>query len=205
MRVMHHRPYPVRFEVGQDVGHARIADVGYVLLEGQTEDRDAGAVERDACADHQADQLLRDEAPHAVIDPTSGQDDLGVVADGHGLLGQVIGVNADTMPAHETGREVQEVPLGACRCQHIPRGDVDPLEDQGELVHQGDVEIPLGVLDHLGGLGHLDRGRDMQACLDDFAVGLGEARQGGGVLSRDHFRDALQTMRLVAGIDPFGE
>jgi len=45
--------------------------------------------------------------------PTSGEDDLWVVAELFGFGGEVVGVDADAVAADEAGREAQEVPFGA--------------------------------------------------------------------------------------------
>ena len=52
------------------------------------------------------------------------------------------------------GRKFHLVPRGR---EHVRGSDAEPVEDQRELVHQRDVEVALGVLDDLGGLGDLDR------------------------------------------------
>src|SRR3546814_11593754 len=48
-------------------------------------------------------------------------------------------------------------------------------ENLGDLVHEGDVDIALRVLDHLGGFGGLDRSRAEGAAGGDRAVDRGEA------------------------------
>jgi hypothetical protein len=64
--------------------------------------------------------------------------------------------------AHQARTEGQEVPLGAGGLEHFEGVDADLVEDHREFVHQGDVEVALGVFDDLGGFGDLDgagRGR----------------------------------------------
>jgi hypothetical protein len=130
-----------------------------------------------------------------------GQDHLGVVAHRFGLGGEVVGVHADAVAAHQTGGERQEVPLGAGGRQHVPGADAQPVEDERQLVHERDVEVALGVLDHLGGLGHPDGGGAVNAGGDDAPVGVGHPVQGLGVLARDHLHDALERVFLVARVD----
>ena len=44
---------------------------------------------------------------------TSFEDNLGVIADGDGLVGEVVGVDADAVAADQAGAEGQEVPFAA--------------------------------------------------------------------------------------------
>ena len=124
-----------------------------------------------------------------------------MVAQPLGLGGQVVGVDADAVAADQSRRERQEIPLGrGCR-QHVGGADAETVADQGELVHQRDVEIALGVLEHLRGLGHPDRRRPMQPRGDDRAVHRLDARERPLAVRRDHLGDRLQPVRRVARID----
>ena len=60
---------------------------------------------------------------------------------------------------------------------HLAGVDPHEVEDDGELVHEGDVDVPLAVLDHLRGLGDLDGGRAVNAGVDDQQVRPRPARQ----------------------------
>ncbi len=86
-------------------------------------------------------------------------DDLRVIADRLRLVRQIIGIDADAVPAHKPGPEGQEIPFGPGRLQHGFGVDAHPVEDDCELVDECDVEIALRVLDHLGGFSHTDRFR----------------------------------------------
>jgi hypothetical protein len=124
----------------------------------------------DALADHQPEHLVGDIATHAVVGAAPGQDHLGVVADLLRLVGQVVRIHADAVAADQAGAERQEVPLGAGRFQHLQGVDAELVEDHGQVVDQRDVEVALGVLDDLGGFGHLDAGRLVGAGGDDAGV-----------------------------------
>ena len=78
------------------------------------------------------------------------------------------------------------------------------LENQGQLVHERDVEIALGVFDHLGGLGDLDGGRAMNAGRHDRSVDVSDNIERLRILRRDHLHDRLEAVLLVAGIDALG-
>jgi hypothetical protein len=78
------------------------------------------------------------------------------------------------------------------------------VEQDGEFVHQRDVEVALGVLDDLGRLGDADALGLVGAGGDDLAVervdGLGDLRGGAG----GDLLDGGDAVRLVAGVDAFG-
>lgn len=86
------------------------------------------------------------------------------------LVGELIGIHADAAAPHQPRPERQEIPLRARRLQHVQRVDPQPAEDQRQLVHQGSVQIPLGVLDHLRRLSHLEARGPVGARRDDRTV-----------------------------------
>ena len=88
--------------------------------------------------------------------------------------------------------------------QHVAGIDAEPMEDRGQLVHEGDVEIALRVLDHLGGFGDLDRRRAMDAGVDHRAVDVGDDVERRAHPARHHLDDGLEAVLLVAGIDALG-
>ena len=88
--------------------------------------------------------------------------------------------------------------------EHVERGDVELGEDLGDLVHEGDVDVALGVLDDLGRLGDPDRFRPEHAAGGDPAVNGGDALGHLGILARDHLDDLFDGMLAVARIDPLG-
>ena len=177
---------------------------GTVFLECQSQHVDARALDLRAVADHVLDGLLGDELAHAVVDASPRQDHLRVIADLVGLVGEVVGVDADAVPADQAGPEGQEVPLGAGGLQHFERVDADAVEQDGELVHQGDVEVALRVLDHLGRLGDLDARRTVYARGDDALVESGDFFERLRSVARHHFQDAGKRVLLVTGIDALG-
>ena len=109
----------------------------------------------------------RNISAHVVVDAPAGQDDLRVIADRLRLVGQVVRIDADAVAADQARPERQEVPLGAGGLQHVFGVDAQSVEDQRQLVDQRDVDVALGVLDDLGGLGHFDAGRLVRAGDDD--------------------------------------
>ena len=191
-------------ELPDDVGHLAVANVGHVLLERDAEHADAGASHRDVGMDEQLHEPLSDVLAHVVVDATAGEDDLGLVAELLRLCRQVVGIDADAVTAHEAGPELEEVPLRAGGGEHVGGADAHAVEDQRELVHERDVDVALRVLDDLGGLCDLDRGRPVDAGVDDGPVGVGDAVERGVVLAGDHLGDALERVLLVARVDTLG-
>src|SRR5262249_42940938 len=97
-----------------------------------------------------------------------------------------------------------EVPFGAGGRQYLAGVEAEFVEDDGELVHQRNVEIALRILDDLCGLRHLDRGGLVCAGRDDLTIklidGFGDVRR----RAARHLRDARKSMMLIARIDALG-
>ena len=92
------------------------------------------------------------------------------------LLGakrQIIRIDPDAVAADQAGLEIQEIPFGPRRCQHVAGIDIERPKDQRQFVHESDVEVTLGVFDHLRRFGDLDRGCAVDAGLDDRSVDVG--------------------------------
>ena len=117
------------------------------------------------------------------------------------LVREVIGIDPDAVTADEAGGEGMEVPLGAGRREHVAGVDVHPVEDQGQLVHQCDVEIALRVLDHLRRFRHPDPGDAVNPGGDHGFVDAGDDVQGRRVLPGHDLRDAGKGVLPVAGVD----
>jgi hypothetical protein len=194
----------VASQFAHDVDHLGVAHVGAAFLEGEAQHQDARADDVDGLLQHQLDHLPGDVAAHAVVDAPAGEDDFGVVADFLRLVGQVVGIDADAVATDEAGAEGQEVPLGAGGFEHVQGVDAQAVEDQRQFVHQGDVEVALGVLDHLGGFRHLDRTGLVGAGGDDAAIQRIDEVGDLGVEPEVTFLDRGQAVLLVAGVDALG-
>ena len=122
-----------------------------------------------------------------------------MVADLLRLVRQVIRVNADAVTTHQARPERQEIPLGAGSLQHLGGVDAQAIEDQREFVHQRDVEVALGVLDHLGRLGDADAAGAVGA-RDGGVKGVHVGRRLGHGPGGD-LGHRLQAVLAVAGVD----
>ncbi len=121
-----------------------------------------------------------------------------------GAGGQVVGIDADAMTADETGGEGQEIPFGPGGAQDFGGPQAEAVEDQGQFVHQGDVDVALDVFDDLRGFSDLDGGGTVKANLNDFVIDARHTVKGCGVLARDDLGDFFQRVQLVARVDAFG-
>jgi len=139
---------------------------------------------------------------HGVVDGTSGEDDLGVVAELLGLVDEVIGVDGDAVAANQTRREPDEVPLGRGGVDDCPGVESHLVEYDGELVEECDVQVPLDVLDDFRGLCSPDVFSDVD--VGDQAVELGKGLRGCFVHAGDDLGDLVDGVLLVAGVDAFG-
>ena len=153
-----------------NVNHLGVSHIGAVLLEGEAEDDDVAAEYLDALLEHELDDAVRHVGAHAVVHAASGKDYLRVVAVALSTLCQVIRIHADAVSADQSRLERQEIPFrGGCG-KHILRVDAHESEYLRQLVDEGDVDVALRVLYHLGGLGNLDGGREMRSGGDDAGI-----------------------------------
>ena len=147
-----------------------VAQVRAVFLECEAKHADGCFGYVGAVLDHLLEGGARDVAAHVVVDTASREDDLRDVAHAFGLFGEVGRIEAETVATDQAGTERQEVPLGAGGLEDSLGVDAEASEQDGELVHQRDVQVALGVLDDLGGLGYADALGPVRAGSDDFAV-----------------------------------
>ena len=186
-----------------DVDDARVAKIGHVLLERQPQHQHARAVPGAVPGEFAGDAVGHIGA-HRIVDAAAGENDFRMVTDRRCRMGQVERVHPDAVPADQPRREIQEVPLGAGGLEHVVDGQAHFLEDGRHFVDEGDVDIALGVFDHLGRLGGADVPGDEDAARGDPAIqpgqGFGDLRR----LSGDHLGDAVHRVFPVAGVDAFG-
>ena len=189
------------FQFAHQIGDLAVADVRAVFLEGDALHADRAARDVDAVPQHQPDHIAGGVARHVVVDPAPGEDDLRVIADLFRLVGQIVRVNADAMPADHARAEGQEVPLAARCLENLQRVDIEAVEDDRKFIDQGDVQVALGVLDDLGCFGHLQAGCREGAGGDDAGVEridrLGDFRRG----AAGDLPDLGQRIDLVARVD----
>lgn len=202
--VNEHRRDAKLVQTADDVVHLAVARVRAVLLERNAEDDDLRIAHLLAGENQLLDRRVRHELTHAVIHLAAGEDDLAVIAELLGLVSKVIGIDADTMAADETGAETERVPLGVHALDDLSGVDAHAVKDHGKLVHEGNIDIALAVLDHLDRLGGLDGGNRVGADLNDNIVNVLDLLERLSVHAGDDLLDVLQTVHLVAGVDALG-
>ena len=202
----HARPHAHRSRaVPQHIDHACVAQIGAVFLERQPEDQHPRAVHLKTAFQHGLDQLTGHIRAHPVIDTPPGQDDLRVIAYRLGLVGQVIRVHPDAVPADQPRLERQEIPFRACRFQNLIGVDPHLVEDHRQFVHERNVQVALRVLDYFGGLCTANAFSFVGAGGDDAGIELIDffCDLGGG--ARRHLANIGQAVRLSPGLIRSGE
>ena len=121
-----------------------------------------------------------------------------------GLEGEIVGIHPDAVPPHQPGAEGEKIPFRPRRLQNLQRVDALALKNQGQFIHQGNVEVTLGVLDDLGGLRSLDVGGHVNPSRDDGAVNLRHETCSLRGISGDDLPDLFHRMFLVTRIDALG-
>ena len=184
--------------------HLAVAGVGAVLLEGDAHHAHASALHHQTALHHQFHHLRGDPSTHRVVQQPTVLDDLAGVAEVLGTVGQIVGVHTDAVTSHKTRVEVEEVPFRASSVQHIVGVDAHLVEDHRQLVHEGDVDVALRVLDHLGGLRHGDGSGAVHTGLHHHLVDLGDLVQRLRIATRHDLLDGLEGVDLVTGVDSLG-
>src|SRR6476469_5581125 len=124
-----------------------------------------------------------------------------MVADLLSLERQVVRIHTDAMATDESGSKRMEVPFRSCGLENFLGINAHSLENQGQLVHERDVQVTLRVFDDLRSLRDTDAGCTMRTRGYDrsveaiYKIGCGR----GG--ARCHFFDRGEAMQLVARID----
>jgi hypothetical protein len=96
-----------------------VSQVRAVFLEGQPQHQHTCVLGKWPRADINFTNSLATIGAHAVVEPASGEDDLRVVADLLRLMGQVVGIDADTVATDQARAKRQEVPFGARGLEHL--------------------------------------------------------------------------------------
>ena len=155
-RVAHYNLHAPALEFAHHVDHFAVADVGAVFFERHAQNAHLAARGVHALAQHQLDGVARGVAAHVVVDAPPRQNDLRVVAHHLRLVGEVVRVYANAVPAHQAGAEGQKVPFAAGGLEHFKRIDAQPCKQHRQFIDKGNVQVALGVFNHLGRFGHAD-------------------------------------------------
>ena len=99
-------------------------------------------------------------------------------------MGQVVGIYSDTVTAHQTRGKLHKIPFGACGFENGLCVNTHPVKHNRQLIHKGDVNIPLTVLNNLSRLSYPDalcpvhtglyyHAVNLRHCIQSFSVHAG--------------------------------
>src|SRR5690554_5449739 len=111
--------HTVILQLADNIYYTGIAYVRAVFLESKPHYQYTGTLYMNALFQHRLNQLAGNISTHAIIQPATGQDDLGVIAHRLCFMGEVIRVNTNTVPPYKTGPEWEKVPLGPGSLEHL--------------------------------------------------------------------------------------
>ena len=103
-------------------------------------------------------RLFRDKLCHAIVDATTCQNHLGYVTDHIRFVCEIVRVYTDAVSPDQAGAEGEEIPLGTGSLQDLQRINSQLIKDECQLVHQRDIQVALGILDHFCGFCYFDAG-----------------------------------------------
>mgnify|MGYP007124350662 FL=1 len=106
-RVVNHGFDHVFVEFADDIDDFGIPDIADVFLESQAEHEHSRALDRLADPDQLFNGIFGDELAHIIVDTAPGKNDFGVVPDFFGLVGEIVGVDADAVPADQAGEKLE--------------------------------------------------------------------------------------------------
>src|SRR5690606_22881403 len=142
---------------------------------------------------------------HPLVDLLSQLDEPERVAELAHRVGQVRGIDGYAVPADTgAGQEpVEPERLGRGRLDGFPQVDAQLVTEDRHLVDEGDVDVPVGVLQQLGHLG-LAGAADGDDLLDEAPVEGGRPVAAGGGVAADHLGGVAQAVLGVARVDALG-
>lgn len=187
-----------------DVRDLAVARVGAVLFESNAEDDDDGLLGGHSRLYHLLYRRVSDERTHAVVHLAAVKDNLAVIAQLLSRVSQVVGIHPDAVAADQAGPEAEGVPLGVHPRDDLRRVYAHLVTDDGDLVDEGYVDVPLAVLHDLDGLGGLYRGHGESTRLYHDVVDLLHLAAGLLVHAGHDFLDARQRVHAVTGVYALG-
>ena len=106
-RVVDHGFDHIFVEFADDIDDFGIPDIADVFFESQAEHEHSRALDRLADLDQLFNGILSDELAHTIVDTAPGKNDFGVVTKLFGLIGKVVRVDADAVPADQAGEKLE--------------------------------------------------------------------------------------------------
>jgi hypothetical protein len=194
------RPAPAQLR--DDLDGGRLADVAHVRLVGDAEDEHERVTGAAALVVQALDHPVHDVAAHAVVDLPGKLDEAGGLAHLPNPPRQVRRVDRDAVapPPRSRVERLEPEGLGGGGVDHLPHVDAEVVAEHRHLVGEGDVDVPVGVLDELGHLGR-PRRRDRDDALHERAVERRHELRARRVDAPDDLGHVAEPEALVAGVD----
>ena len=112
-----------------DINDLTVSCIRAILLESKAHNDNVGAKHLNTFFQHQLDGLVCHVCTHTVVHASPCEDNLRIVAKTLGTLGQIVGIDTDTVTTYETRIHVDEVPLSACCFKHRKSINSHPVKD----------------------------------------------------------------------------
>ena len=109
---------------------------------------------------------------HGVINLSTIQNYLAVIAETLCDIRQVIGINTNAMTTNQTRFKTQRIPLGVHPRQNLIRVNTHSVTDHSDFIHESDINITLAVLYNLHCFRSLDIRDTECASLDHNVINL---------------------------------
>ena len=114
---------------------------------------------------------------------------------------EVVWINPNTVTPDKTRGKSEEIPLCPSCIEDIKRIDAELITDLGEFIHEGDIDITLGILDNLWSFCNLYRGCPMQSRCYHWAIYLIDLFKTLYINTGDDFYNLINCMFFVSWID----
>ena len=166
------RPDLVFSQPPNDVHDLAVSGIRAILLKGDAQNDDIGLLGRKSGLDHLLDRSIGHIGTHAVVDLSAVEDDLAVIAQLFGGIGQVVRIHADAMATDQSRLEAQRVPLGVHAVDHLIGINAHAVADHGDFVHERNVDVALTVFHDLDRFRSPDSRYGNRSGIDDNVINL---------------------------------
>ena len=119
------------------------------------------------------------------------------------LISKIIGIYADTVPAHQSRTESGGVPFGIHSVHYFIRINAHPVKYHCQLVHKSNIYIPLAVFHNFYCFRCLNGADRVRARPDNQIINRPDHTQTLFVHSTDNFAYIRQRMDFISRIDAF--
>lgn len=126
-----------------------------------------------------------------------------MIAQSFGLVDKIVGIDADAVSPYKTGIKTQSIPFGIHGLDDFLGLNAHLAKDHGKFIHEGNIDIPLGIFDQFGGFGDLNGGSAIDSSFNDGSLDVSHCIQRFPVHSGDNLDNVEKPVLAVARIDAF--